>query len=432
VCIRVHPWLLFLAATSYTAAARQGQFLAYEQAQPALQACGLTVPATRSSWPSWLENHDREIRSRLIRGEEDSLVNFVLFGVSFTRQPRVSPEAPDHDLISARVEDFLRAVAAPGKNERLVWLRDLVTRQGHREPESLKQYVFENISRYLAERRQYRRILNSGPANDPVASQLYSNRGLAPDTNFRPNYAIEQALAELRKRGALASVRRAAVIGPGLDFTDKDGGFDYYPLQTLQPFALIDSLLRLGLAKLASLRAAVFDINPQILDHLAHPRQPYTIQLVLDPMRPWTRGVLEYWRRFGDRVGRSIPPLAAPSQLAGVERRAVRIRPEVTAALDPQDLNIVLQRPETQYDLIVATNVFVYYDALDQTLAALNIESMLRPGGIFLSNSLLDECPGVTLHSTGYVDVRYSQENGDDDRIEIYSNSPLKRGLGPE
>ena len=34
-------------------------------------------------WPQWIQNHDLEIRSRLLHGEEDTLVNFVLFGVSF-------------------------------------------------------------------------------------------------------------------------------------------------------------------------------------------------------------------------------------------------------------------------------------------------------------------------------------------------------------
>jgi hypothetical protein len=36
------------------------------------------------------------------------------------------------------------------------------------------------------------------------------------------------------------------VIGPGLDVADKQDGFDFYPQQTLQPFALVDSLRRLG------------------------------------------------------------------------------------------------------------------------------------------------------------------------------------------
>jgi hypothetical protein len=31
-------------------------------------------------------------------------------------------------------------------------------------------------------------------------------------------------------------------VGPGLDFADKQEGYDFYPLQTIQPFAVIDSL----------------------------------------------------------------------------------------------------------------------------------------------------------------------------------------------
>ena len=46
---------------------------------------------------------------------------------------------------------------------------------------------------------------------------------------------------------AAGSVRRVALIGPGLDFTDKAEGYDFYPPQTIQPFALLDSLVRLGL-----------------------------------------------------------------------------------------------------------------------------------------------------------------------------------------
>jgi hypothetical protein len=40
-----------------------------------------------------------------------------------------------------------------------------------------------------------------------------------------------------------------AVIEPGPDFVDKAAGYDSYSKRIIQPFALIDSLLRLGLAK---------------------------------------------------------------------------------------------------------------------------------------------------------------------------------------
>lgn len=56
----------------------QGAFLTYDQARESCQP----PLSTKSEWPHWIESHDAAIRARLLRGEEDSLVNFVLFGVS--------------------------------------------------------------------------------------------------------------------------------------------------------------------------------------------------------------------------------------------------------------------------------------------------------------------------------------------------------------
>jgi hypothetical protein len=387
--------------------------------------CGLPFPpgVDAANWPQWIQQHDREIRSRLRRGEEDSLVNFILFGVSFTTRPRVMPGQPDQSLIDARIHDFLSALNSSTTSERIALLRRLAPDE---------QSIRTNISRYLTERRQYANVLDRASAGDPVASQLYKNRGLSIDTNFRPNFAIEKTLASLKSRGTLTFVSRAAIIGPGLDFTDKDSGFDYYPLQTLQPFALIDSLLRLGLAKIPDLRVGVFDISPETLGHLNRARnKPYTVQLVLDKTRPWQKNTLDYWNRFGDRIGVPVPPLPAPKQIQNVERRAVRIRPAIVNALDAHELNIVVQHADEKYDLIVGTNVFVYYDAFDQALAMLNLESMLSPGGILLSNTSLPECPGELLHRIASEPVEYSAAPGDDDLVEIYSNSALRRSLAP-
>jgi hypothetical protein len=420
------------------------EFLSYDQAEPALKACKVPLPAARGGWSQWIEAQNREIRARLAVGELDSLVNFVLFGVSFTGQPRADSEQINSRLVRMRIAALIARLGTPGDHERLIWVRQMLANEGHDlrtpvERERAAQFIEQNVSRYLAERQRYRRLLDVAPANDPVAGELYKNRGLSLDTNFRPNYAIEESLAELMRRGALRSVRRAAIIGPGLDFTDKDSGFDFYPLQTLQPFALVDSLMRLGLSRIPDLRVTVFDISRQTLDHLSRairPARPYTIQLALDRTRPWNPEVLAYWKRFGDHVGSPVKPLSAPPQLRNVESGAIRVRPEVVAALDPQPLNIVLQHlnlsPDQRFDLIVATNVFVYYDRLQHVLSMVNLASMLVPGGIFLSNSPLEQCPGTSLHSIGNADVTYSQAPGDSDRVEIYSNATLRRGLGPE
>ena len=63
-------------------------------------------------------------------------------------------------------------------------------------------------------------------------------------------------------------MRRVAVIGPGLDFVDKEEGYDIYPPQTIQPFALIDSLIRLGLADGARLRVTTVDVSARVNDHI--------------------------------------------------------------------------------------------------------------------------------------------------------------------
>jgi hypothetical protein len=41
-----------------------------------------------SIWSEWVSRRDREIRARLERGDEGSIVNFLLFGTTFTKRAR--------------------------------------------------------------------------------------------------------------------------------------------------------------------------------------------------------------------------------------------------------------------------------------------------------------------------------------------------------
>jgi hypothetical protein len=104
--------------------------------------------------------------------------------------------------------------------------------------------------------------------------------------------------------------------------------------------------------------------------------------------------------------------------------------------LEPRSLDIVSQHlslsESERFDLILATNVFVYYDELERALSLVNLEQMLEPNGVFLSNSPLGDCPRNTLHPVGAVDVKYSAADGDDDQVEMYSNSALRRGMPPQ
>jgi len=182
-------------------------------------------------------------------------------------------------------------------------------------------------------------------------------------------------------------------VGPGLDFIDKNEqyAFDYYPQQTLQPFALYDSLVRLGLAKNDGLSVSILDISSRVIEHLRAAREraaksvSYVVQLPREVSRPWPSELIAYWNSLGDQVGSAAPPIRAPAIFPGLETRAVSIRPEVVRACEPVDLDIVLERLNLaggeRFDLIVGTNIFVYYDAFQQTLALENAGAMLKPGG---------------------------------------------------
>ena len=366
---------------------------------------------------AWAQQQDKTIRARLEQGDLDSMANLVLFGTSFTRQPRVVverlSEASKSGIVRARVDDLVAGLRNPGDNERLIFLLDLLRKKGI-DPEApgAGKFVYDNLLRALQERRTLaQRAAEAKPSSVLDRSSLFHDRGLSLDTSILPDFSLEQTLRDLKMHGVLrqGQVARVAVIGPGLDFIDKkeESAFDYYPPQTLQPFALYDSLLRLGLAKPGSLSMSILDISPHVISHLqrARKKSSYVIQLPRDASRAWSGDLISYWRALGDRVGTPVEPIRPPELFHDLETRAVRIRPDVVLACEPVDLNIVVERlnlpAAERFDLIVGTNIFVYYDAMEQTLALGNAGAMLKPGGLLLTNDQLPESPTGVMRQAG-------------------------------
>jgi len=425
-----------------------------------------------AAWPGWLTRHDQEMRARLIRGEEDTLVNFLTFGTSYTGQPRltasefshlaplltqsqISPNgSPTATIFFKRVDDLLRGLANPGNNERLLFLAQFAEKQGYRphdaygvrpdlsERARLKAYMLANAARVVREQEGFQKELEQARQRKDRSedfaerSKLYRSRGLSYDTSLLPNFAIEQSLRAMQARKLLApgSIRRVAIIGPGLDFTDKVGGYDFYPQQTIQCFALMDTLFRLGLARVGQLELTTFDISQRVNDHLRRARrhaqlgQPYVLQLPHPSQVPWKPATSSYWRQFGDQIGTPVAPIQVPSLAGSVETRAVEILPSIVSMITPVELDIVSQHldltPKEGFDLIVATNVFLYYDLFEQMLALSNTQSMLRPGGFLLSNDSLPLLDASPMRSVDYLSLFYSDRPEDGDVIVWYQRSP--------
>ena len=307
------------------------------------------------AWNGWVAARDAQIRRRLERGDDDSVINLLLFGSSFTRQPRATAreiltlagqgrlaEFIQSPLVQRRIGDLVAGSAAPGENERLQFVRRILDHAAI-EP---RRYLEEGLRRVLAEYDAYARA----PA--PEQSVRFDDRGLSSDTSIFPGFSIEQALEAVASAQLLGAgtVRRVAIVGPGLDFTDKREGHDFYPQQTLQPFAVIDSLIRLGLANVTALSVTTFDLSQRVNQHLELGRErartggAYLLHLPRNRTSSWTPGLAAYWGRFGDRIGEPVAPMTTPAGVADLDVRAVRVTPARVLAITPHDLNIVLQR----------------------------------------------------------------------------------------
>ena len=444
-----------LALSVVAALAARADFLPYDAVRPLLEALPEAVPtelrvpdeARRMAWPGWIAEHDRQIRTRLAKGDADTIVNWALFGTSFTTRPRVSlqPGEPPEQLaalVAGRLNDLVAALRAAGQNERRVFARTFFEAQGFSLATEdgrtrLAAHLAAEVSRVAAESRAYAAELSrartaaDATADFAARSKVFRDRGLSLDTSLQPSFALDRALRDLKARGLLApgSVRRAAIIGPGLDFSDKSAGVDVFAQQTLQPFMLIDSLRRLDLAppRATDLGLATFDISPRVNSHLARARATaargasYVLHFPLDPALPWRPDFLDYWRTAGSTIGRNAGDARGVSGESTLQVRTVTVRGDVVLRVTPVDLNVVTQRHAgAPFDLIVATNVLVYYDTLDQSLALKNIEHMLNPGGLLLSNNALLELPGARMRSAGYTTTVYSDRPDDGDHIVWY------------
>ena len=433
-------------------AAGPARFVRFSEARPILTELAgrlpsdlntLTPAQIETAWPRWIERRDGEIRARLEQGDEDTIVNWLLFGTTFTSRPRAVLGAVESgttgdrelvlrrtiELVSARVDDLLTALATPGGDERRLSARALLQRKGLRfataaDRDAARMYLRAAIIRVASEQDQIDQELgvtsNSNPMTEFIArSRLFRTRGLSLDTSLIPNYSVQQALAAMKARGLIepGSVRRLAIVGPGLDFADKEVGLDFYPPQTVQPFAVLDSLRRLGLSPAAGdPEIELLDISPRIIDHVTRARARaarnigYTLNLPLPRSTPWLPEVRAYWQTFGDQIGAPVQmrPSAAIAELA--ELRSVRARAAAVQRMSVSNVNIVTQRLDGEpFDLVIATNVFIYYDVLEQALAMSNVEAMLKPGAFLLANVSAPDLRSITIRPVDTTTTLYTR-----------------------
>ncbi len=335
-----------------------------------------------ASWDLWIQARDLEIRSRIDRGSEDAISNLILYGSSFTTLPpfwNFARAADDQgqltDAARERIHALSVAMLHPGANERVSFARDFLMHH-HVAPATVETHLAANLLRLITEETAYVRNEEAAVKTADIDTVLldratiFKQRGLSFDTSLEPDYALDVMLRQLTRKGMTnpGSIRRIAVIGPGLDFADKRTGLDFYPVQTIQPFAILETVARLGLGEVDKVRVTALDLNPAVLEHIrnlsrqAGRGRPYIVQLPRDSRNHWDPELVAYWQHFGEFLGSPATPLQPPAHLQDVEVRAVRVRPKFAAPMLAWDLDVVAQQfgppPQGGFDLVVARMCF--------------------------------------------------------------------------
>lgn len=445
-------WVTSLALCSLARAAGQDpvRYLRFDEVQETLRLhADSGIPgseiADSAAWDAWIRARDAEVRSRIDRGVEDSISNLILYGTSFTSLPRVegveraaSESGELTPVAIARIHALAVALPSSDKNERVRFVRDFLAHQKIAK-NSEEKYFTKNLHRFIAEQAAYQKKLQDAATEaDPSAvylarGTLFETRGLSVDTSLLPNFALEETLRAMVRKGVLTpgSMRRIAVIGPGLDFTDKRDGYDFYPLQTLQPFAVLEAVARLDLGKAEDLQVVCLDLNSAVIAHVRKlaergrgAGQTYNLQLPRDPKAEWGPEAISYWKHFGEILGSPVRALPVPTTLSGVVARAVAIRPQYAARMKAYDVNIVAQTldfpPGQGFDLMIATNVLVYYDRFQQALAMANIARMLNHGGILLANNVLPAQHTGDIEYLGRRTTAFTPSGAYGDDVVVY------------
>jgi len=393
--------LLLVAAACSVSASPALRQIAWDDVAPPIRTLLGARGVDRASFDAHVADVRRSNQARVRDGDLDHLIYYALQSSAFTNLPPIEPATSakafaERSTIPRAVQDRFDALVAAlrGRSDdaRLKYFREIAAREragGTPLPQILSA--------------QYARAMRSLYEKEFAgAGDFYQRRGLSTDTAVEAGYAVYLGLAALRALEPERRIRRVLIVGPGLDLAPRTGLVDAGSPQSYQPFAVMDALVALGLAGLDTLRIRALDINPRVTDWIADARGTRARLGLISSVDArggvrFSDDYREYFTRVGHKVGReqSVPG-AGPGHLA----KTIELASGVTDAIDAATADIVVDRLDETFDLIVVTNVLPYLSDPDLLLAITNLVRMLAPGGVLLHNEPRP-LVGEAMHALG-------------------------------
>ena len=372
---------------------------------------------------------NRSTAGRELRGEYDHLIFFMLQSRRFTRQTKIEPALSAYEFVNGlrepererylaetpdylppeekmpkaardRMNEFIRSLDRDSDDERMIYFKTLLENTAPKSS-SLTRHLYAEYARSMCflyrkefASRKFRREQLAA-----YVTSLYQNRGHSTDTQIESNFAVHTALAALKAgekaQSPAPQLNKVLIIGPGLDFAPRTDLVDLFGPQSYQPFAVADALLGLKLCDASRLQIDCVDINERVVAHLQNSRRRGEVTLSIlsgvsdSAAHRLSEDYKDYFRNLGGSVGQESV-INVPPDLALRLKKSLRIGPEVTSRINADRLNIITDRfePAPNYDLVIVTNVFPYFNPTELLFALTNISAMLAEGGYLIHNEL--------------------------------------------
>jgi hypothetical protein len=390
----VYRALLVALATTATASSGVRE-IAWADVAPAIQRLLAGRGLDGATFPARISDIRRRNEARVREGDLDHLIYYVLQSSRFTNLPPIEPAESAQEFTRtgtipldarARLDRFLAAADGSAGDQRLAYFRDLLAKdRGGVSKRDFLDAQYIRAMRFLHEKEF---VAARQPNRAEAVAALYQTRGLSTDTSVEAGYVVHLGLATLRQLDPKRTIRSVLVVGPGIDLAPRTGFANIGEPQSFQPFAVLDALLTTGLARRGEVRVTSVDINPRVVDWIDRARGVRTdlslTTSVAETNRVrFTGDFREYFRTFGRGISK---PSDFAGGIGGRQLKSIEIDPGAAAALEATRLDVVVDRLDRRFDLIVVTNVFPYLSDTDLLLAVTNLTAMLAPGGALLHN----------------------------------------------
>jgi hypothetical protein len=380
--------------------------------QPRLEAGGLAS----TSFQAYVERTHQENVRRVHEGDLDHLVFFLLQSTGLSPTPPIEPALSAKSLVEGlppstreaflrdgqtselrlptpvgtRIAALLRAIDKPASDARLIYFGSLIETtfpvRTARLPGLTREYF--RAMRFLYQKEF---VAQRAASRATAIADLYRTRGLSTDTAVEAGFVVHLGLGVVKGLQPDRRIRRVLIVGPGMDLAPRTGLRDTPP-ESYQPWAVVDTLLAMGLSRLDDMEVTAADINPRVVDHLRRSRAtPPVLSVTTDITEAngvsFSPEYREYFAQLGQHVSAPTPADRGRQDSSGHLLKTVRVSRSSASLVRAASLDIVTERlTGAPFDLVIATNILPYFDDLQLALATSNIAAMLAPGGFFLHN----------------------------------------------